>query len=270
MRKVALIGYGAIARITLEQIAENNSAGLVNISGVVVRQNREAETRSALGDSISVVTSVEELIRLAPNIIAECAGQEAVHEYAKPILLAGIDLMVISTGALGDNTLRNSLIKICKRNGTKIVVPSGAIAGLDGLNSLRIGGLETVTYDSTKPPLAWKGTPAEQIFDLKKISKRTELYTGPARSAAKLYPNNANLAVTVALAGVGLEKTRIQLIADPNVAPNNVGEIIAKGKFGELRVECRGLPAPENPKTSATTALSLAHAILKKTNTILT
>ena len=268
MKKVALIGYGAIARISLDKINEHDQNDDIKIVGVLVRENREKKTRASLDSSISVVTTIEDLIRLSPNVVAECAGQAAISEYGKSVLSSGVDLLVISTGALADDQLRNELTKICNKNGTRILVPSGAIAGLDGLNSLRIGGLTSVKYISTKPPLAWAGTPAEKEFDLSKIKERTVLFTGPAREAARLFPKNANLAATVALAGLGMEQTKIELVADPKVAPNNVGAISAEGQFGSLKVECRGLPAPDNPKTSATTALSLSEAILKETRSI--
>ena len=269
MKKVALIGYGAIARIALGKIVEHDPDKQIKIVGVLVRKNKEEETRAALDSSIAVVTSIEELIRLSPNVIAECAGQGAITQYAEKILRAGIDLIVISTGALAVDELRNNLTNICARNNSRLLMPSGAIAGIDGMNSLQIGGLKSVLYTSTKPPMAWEGTPAEEKFDLVSINKRTELYKGPAREAARLYPKNANLAATVALAGLGMDKTQILLVADPDVAPNNVGRIDAEGEFGKLTVECRGMPAPDNPKTSATTALSLAHAILKDTRTII-
>ena len=269
MKKVALIGYGAIARIALGKIVEHDPDKQIKIVGVLVRKNKEEETRAALDSSIAVVTSIEELIRLSPNVIAECAGQGAITEYAETVLRAGIDLIVISTGALAVDELRNNLTNICARNNSRLLMPSGAIAGIDGMNSLQIGGLKSVLYTSTKPPMAWQGTPAEEKFDLVSINKRTELYKGPAREAARLYPKNANLAATVALAGLGMDETQILLVADPDVAPNNVGRIDAEGEFGKLTVECRGMPAPDNPKTSATTALSLAHAILKDTRTII-
>ena len=269
MKKVALIGYGAIARIALGKIVEHDPNKQIKIVGVLVRKNKEEETRAALDSSIAVVTSIEELLRLSPNVIAECAGQGAITQYAEKILRAGIDLIVISTGALAVDELRNNLTNICARNNSRLLMPSGAIAGIDGMNSLQIGGLKSVLYTSTKPPMAWEGTPAEENFDLVSINKRTELYKGPAREAARLYPKNANLAATVALAGLGMDETQILLVADPDVAPNNVGRIDAEGEFGKLTVECRGIPAPDNPKTSATTALSLAHAILKDTRTII-
>ena len=113
MKKVALIGYGAIARISLDKINEHDRNGDVKIGGILIRENREKETRASLDSSVSVVTTIEELIRLAPNVVAECAGQGAISEYGKSVLSSGIDLLVISTGALADDQLRNELTKIC-------------------------------------------------------------------------------------------------------------------------------------------------------------
>ena len=268
MKKIALIGYGAIARIVIDKLKEHDPAGDVRLMGVLVREGKVEEVRQAIDETVSVVSTIDDLIRLTPNFVVECAGQGAVAEYGDTVLRAGLDLMIISTGALADETLRQKLSDTAARSSARMILPAGAIAGIDGLNALRIGGLDQVRYTSTKPPLAWKGTPAETNFDLTSITEKTVLFTGPASKAARDYPKNANLAATVALAGLGMEKTEIQLVADPDVAPNNVGRIDAKGRFGNLTVECRGLPAPNNPKTSATTALSLTYAILKGINTI--
>lgn len=268
MKKIALIGYGAIARIATEKLSEHDPDGKIRLVGILVREPRVREIQALVDDTVRVVSTIDELIRLTPNMIVECAGQGAVAEYGEAVLRTGIDLMVISTGALADKDIRTRLTRAGDLSGAHMILPSGAIAGIDGLNSLRIGGLETVRYTSTKPPLAWKGTPADDNFDLESITERTVLFTGPASEAARDYPKNANLAATVALAGLGMEQTEIQLVADPAVAPNNVGRIDATGSFGTLTVECRGLPAPDNPKTSATTALSLTYAILQGTDTI--
>ena len=268
MKKIALIGYGAIAKIIVEKLKEHDPNGHVQIVGVLVREKRVKETQNSVEKEVAVVSSIEELIRLTPNSIVECAGQGAVYDYGAAVLESGIDLMVISTGALADASLREKLSSISVKNGTRMLLPAGAIAGIDGLRALRIGGLQNVRYTSTKPPLAWLGTPAENNFDLNSITERTVLFTGPANEAARNYPKNANLAATVALAGLGMEKTEIQLVADPSVAPTNVGQIEAQGTFGSLKIECRGLPAPDNPKTSATTALSLTYAIIRDLDTI--
>lgn len=269
MKKIALIGYGAIARIAADKLREHDPDGDIRIVGILVRNARVAEIQDAVGDTVRVVSEIDDLIRLTPNMVIECAGQGAVADYGEAVLRAGIDLMVISTGALADDATRNRLTHAGDLSGAHMILPSGAIAGIDGLSSLRIGGLDSVRYTSTKPPLAWKGTPADDNFDLEAITERTVLFTGPASKAARDYPKNANLAATVALAGLGMENTEIQLVADPAVAPNNVGRIDASGSFGTLTVECRGLPAPDNPKTSATTALSLTYAILRGTDTII-
>lgn len=268
MKSVALIGYGAIARIMLERLKAHDPDRTVRIVGIQVRPAYADATRAALGTTVKVVTDIDELIHLTPNLVVECAGQSAVAAYGEAILRAGLDFMVISSGALADDRLRERLMLAARNTGRQILLPAGAIAGIDGLNALRIGGLNRVRYISTKPPLAWRGTPAEQAFDLATIRERTVLYTGPASEAARLYPKNANLAATVALAGLGLQRTEIQLVADPAVAPHNLGRIEAAGTFGELTVECRNLPAPDNPKTSASTALSLTYAILKGMGTI--
>lgn len=268
MQRIALIGYGAIARILREKLAEHDPDGAVRIVGVLVRPVHADTARAAFGPATRIVTDVDALIRLTPNLVVECAGQGAVEQYGEAILRAGLDLMVISTGALADDALRERLVAAARTTGRQLLLPAGAAAGIDGLNAHRIGGLDHVRYISAKPPLAWKGTPAEEKFDLAAIRDRTILYTGPASEAARLYPKNANLAATVALAGLGMQRTEIQLVADPAVAPFNVGRIEARGRFGEMIAESRALPAPDNPKTSATTAMSLSHAILRGVGTI--
>ena len=143
-----------------------------------------------------------------------------------------------------------------------MLLPAGAIAGLDGLGALRLGGLQSVRYTSTKPPNAWRGTPAEQTHDLSAFTEPTTIFAGSAAEAARLYPKNANLAATVALAGLGLEQTEVTLVADPGCS-SNTGRIDASGMYGTLSVECRNQPAPGNPKTSANTGLSMAHELLR-------
>ncbi len=268
MKKISLIGYGAIARLMVQKLAEHDVEGRILLDSVLVRENRRVSTEKDVPRGTVVFTDITKIIERNPDIVVECAGQSAVSEYGRSILNAGINLMIISTGAFTNARLGEDLISEAEISGAKIILPSGAIAGIDGMGSLRVGGLERVRYTSTKPPLAWRGTPAEEAFNLETISEPTVLFSGPAKDAARLYPKNANLAATVALAGLGFEKTEILLVADPAVAPNNVGRIEAEGVFGSMTVECCGLPAPDNPKTSATTALSLTYALLKDQNVI--
>jgi aspartate dehydrogenase len=147
------------------------------------------------------------------------------------------------------------------------MLPAGAIAGLDGLAALRRGGLSSVRYIATKPPQAWRGTPAEEVIDLDSLRTSTVVFQGSAAEAARLYPRNANLAATVALAGIGFEETVVELVADPTT-DENAGRIEAEGALGRLQLELRGAPMSDNPKTSAITAYSILEAIEDRTRTL--
>lgn len=265
MKTIALIGYGAIAHMVVDELAKD--AGEISIAAVLVRDNRIDAARSELPSTINIVTNVADLLANQPDLVVECAGQSAVLDYADAVLSRGFDLMVIATGAFADTHLMDHLTACAKQSGARLLLPAGAIAGIDGLTALRVGGLDLVRYTSTKPPEAWRGTPAEDKFDLGALTEPTVIFTGSPIAAARDYPKNANLAMTVALAGIGVAQTEIQLVADPNTT-NNTGRIHAEGRFGRLEVEMEGQPAPDNPKTSASTALSIVHAIRNLTATV--
>ena len=249
-RRVALIGYGAIGVVVASE---------VEVAAVLVRPARVESARRALA-GVDVVTLVEEFDRATPDLVVECAGQQALREYGEAVLAGGMDLMVISTGAFADQAFLDRLCAAARQADRSILLPAGATAGLDGLLALREGGLDSVRYISRKPPHAWVGTPAERAFDLEALSEPTVIYSGPAHEAARLYPKNANLAVTIALAGLGLDRTEVDLVADPRLA-GNVGRIEASGRLGRLTVEMAGQAAPDNPKTSLVTAYSIVQAL---------
>ena len=150
MKTVVLIGYGAIAHMVVDELAKDVSE--IRIGAVLVRENRVETARRQLPDSIRVVTTVPDLLAGQPDVVVECAGQGAVREYADAVLAAGIDLMVIATGAFANAGLLDDLTERAKGTGARILVPAGAIAGIDGLTALRVGGLDRVRYISAKPP----------------------------------------------------------------------------------------------------------------------
>ena len=145
----------------------------------------------------------------------------------------------------------------------RLIIPAGATAGLDGLAAHRLAELKRVVFTSTKPPRAWRGRPAEDALDLDAIGNSTLLFEGNAREAALAYPKNANVAATVALAGIGFEDTRVRLVADP-AAEGNTGLLEVESAIGQLRIETLAYPSA-NPQTSASTALSLVAAIRNRT-----
>ncbi len=262
MESIGLIGFGAIGGALADLLRAEAPSPL---RVVLTRQATIPETRKRLPASVRIVADLDAFLGAQPDLIVECAGQDAVRAHAPALLSAGRRLMVVSTGALAGPGFLESLMNSAAP-GAQLIVPAGAIAGLDGLGALKLAGLTGVTYTSTKPPLAWCGTPAESLLDLKALDGPVAFFDGSAREAALSYPKNANLAATVALAGLGFDRTRVQLVADPRV-DGNVGQIDAESEIGSLRVTMSGR-ASANPKTSASVAYSLLHAIRTRSTTL--
>jgi len=260
--KVALIGYGAISQMLFDVFRQKKAP--IEIIGVLVRPGRAKTVQKALGAKVAVVESLKALLKTKPDIVVEAASQDAVRDFGETVLKKGIDLMVIATGAYGDPKLFKKHIAAAEKGGARLRLPSGAIAGLDGLLAMRAGTLTQVKYTSIKPPHAWNGTPAETDFDLPSIKTRTVIFKGKPADAGRLYPKNANLAVTVALCGLGLDRTEIELVADPTLpAGTNASRLEVEGDSGSLVIERKGLAMPDNPKTGVLTALSMADDLMK-------
>ena len=250
---VGIVGFGAIGQVVARELAAGTAC---RVASILVRPTARPE----FPEGTVPGTSVDELLASELSLVAECAGQGAVRQYGEQILAAGVDLMIISTGALADEATYERLQAAARAGGSRMLLPAGATAGMDGLSALRAGGLTRVRYTSTKPPGAWKGTEAEQLIELDALTEPTVFYEGPAREAAQSFPKNANLAATIALAGIGLDKTEIALVANP-AASGNRGRIEAEGLLGGLTVETWGEPSETNPKTSAVTAFSIVAAV---------
>ncbi|MBL8835312.1 MAG: aspartate dehydrogenase [Alphaproteobacteria bacterium] len=259
MMRIALIGYGTIAA-SVARLLPGLAQGRAEIVGALAKPGRAEQARAKLA-GVTVVESLDDLLALRPTIVAECAGHGAVAAHGAGVLAAGVDLMVVSTGALTDDALSESLRGAART--ARVLIPAGAVGGIDALAAMRLGGLDSVRYRSIKPPAAWRGTPAEMAVDLDRLTAPTVAYRGTARDAARLYPKNANVAATVALAGIGFERTTVEVVADPG-ASHNVHEVEARGASGELSLRLVNLPSPDNPKTSALTALSVVRALLNE------
>jgi len=260
---ILMIGLGAIGSEVLRQLGANND---ILVRQILVRPGSNPQPSSDIDQKLDLISSIDELDFL-PDFVLECAGHQAVSEYAPHFLREGVDFGVVSVGALSKPGLLEELESCGARGSAKLCILSGALGGVDALSAASNKNLTVVEYSSRKPPASWMGTLAENMVDLEKISKETLLFEGLAREASELYPKNANVAATVALAGLGFDKTTVKLIADPDIS-HNIHEISAKGSFGEMNIRMVGNPLDENPKSSALTAYSAVRVLKNRVRTL--
>ncbi|MGL4860131.1 MAG: aspartate dehydrogenase [Enterobacteriaceae bacterium] len=253
MKKVMLLGYGAMAHEVLQRIP----AG-VTVKWIVAREHHHPAIRDRFAHNVAPLTDPLQCEE-KPDLVLECASQQAVAQYGEGVLERGWDLALISTGALADELLYQRLLNAAQRGGAQLQILSGAVAGMEGLQAAREGGLEQVIYRSTKSPASWRGSAAEQMIDLHKVESITTFFKGSAREAARLFPANANVAATIALQGIGMEVTQVELQVDPH-SQRNTHTIWAQGSFGEMQIVLSGQPLASNPKTSTLAALSAVSA----------
>jgi aspartate dehydrogenase len=257
--RVGLIGCGAIGSVLAQHICKGNDFLLLHIFDS--NQAKAEQLVLKLQKKPTVAERIEEMFD--SDLVIEAASQNAVREFALKIL-DHCDLMIMSVGALADNELFAQIKKKAVEKNRRVFIPSGAICGLDGVKSASAGKIETVTLSTTKPPLSLEGAPwiKEKGIDLGSIKEPSVIFEGSAKEAAKWFPANINVSVALSLAGIGVEKTRVKIIADP-AADVNTHEIAVEGSFGKMAMTTKNRPFPENPKTSYLAALS-AIATLNK------
>ena len=239
-RKVGIIGCGAIGAL----IAEAAERKLVICDELVLYDyvgEKAEKLKSSLRFPVTVVSSLDEMLQLKPTVIVEAASQQAAREYVERIVSAGVDLVVMSTGALLSLNVQSS----------KVNVPSGAIGGLDALSSAALAGIDEVILTSRKNPRA---------LDLNNKEAKV-VYEGTAEEAARLYPREMNVAATLALT-VKPAKVKVQVVSDPAVK-RNTHEFQVKWRFGEMFLRFANDPHPENPRTSALAAWSAIRLLQK-------
>ena len=229
--KVGLIGCGAIGTVLAEAIERK----LVVCDELVVydfEASKAKKLKTAIKFPVTIVENIDELLALKPKVIVEAASQQAAKDYVPKIVAAGIELIVMSTGALLDLDVDLS----------KVHVPSGAIGGLDAISSAALAGINEVVLTSRKNPKALGAENKEEKI----------VYEGYAEEAAKRFPREMNVAATLALT-VKPAKVKVQVVSDPAVT-RNTHEIQVKWKFGEMFLRFANDPHPDNPHTSALAA----------------
>ena len=246
--KVGIIGCGAIANIITTSIVqeENN----IDIAYFFDKDIERAENLASLAGGVAVLDFDDMLNDV--DLILECAAPVSVKEYAPKVLGHGIDMIVMSIGALMDFDFYHELESLAKDNGAKIHLPSGAIVGLDGIKAVAKFGLKEVSLVTRKSPKSLG----------KNIDTEEVLFEGKASDAVKEFPLNINVAATISI--VCQRDIDVKIIVDPKVN-RNVHEITAKGDFGEFKTTTMNYPCAANPKTSMLAALS-AIRLLKSFN----
>jgi aspartate dehydrogenase len=256
--RVAIGGFGAIGKVVARRL-DQGIEGLV-LAAVAARDVTRAE--AAVAGFMRLVPVVP-LLRLWENadVIVECAPAAVLRELAEPALRNGRIVMVLSCGALLDNF---DLVELARRNGGRILVPSGALLGLDAVTAAAEGGITSVNMITKKPPEGLLGAPYLEAHDLDitGLAEPRRVFSGTAREAARGFPANVNVAAALALAGIGPDRTTIEIWADPTVT-RNIHRIEVEATAARLSMQIENVPSDDNPRTGRLTALSVIAALKK-------
>jgi aspartate dehydrogenase len=255
MNGIGIVGCGAIGR-ALVMAVQN---GLLCVPCVGVTSRSEPSARAFLSTLLAPPPYLDR-IRLIQksDLVVEAAGAVVFPQLAEEVFDAGKDLMVISVGALLEYP---EIIARSRKTGCRLYVPSGAIAGLDGIKSACVGQVKRVTMTTRKPPKGLEGAPylVERGISLAGLTAEREVFCGTAREACRGFPANVNVSAAVSLAGIGPDRTTARILAVPGLE-RNCHDIEVEGEFGYLRVHIENIPG-ENPRTGRLTALSIIRSI---------
>jgi len=249
--RLVIIGYGAIAAELIGRLREKHGPDCE----VAVLLRADSPSRSKLPAGVACLMDLDEVLQFKPDLVVEAAGHHAVHDYAQGCLAAGLSFVAVSVGAMADEAFFNQLCLAAEQGGAKLIFPSGAIGALDYIRAVRDLPDTKVVYESRKPPSAWVDELQRLGLPLP-LTGDVVLFDGHAREAALRYPQNLNVAASLALAGNGFERTQVRIVVDPD-AKGNTHLVHATGAFGEMHAEITNRPSPDNPKTSWVVGLSL-------------
>ena len=255
--RVAIAGLGAIGK----KIAEALDRGIDGLVLAAVSVQNPEKHRDWLGGltTAPAVLPIEKLADVA-DIVIECAPARLVRSIVAPFVAVGKTAIVLSAGALLEN---DDLIGLARQNGGQIVVPTGALIGLDAVTAAAVGTIHSVRMVTRKPVQGLAGAPylIENNIDIAQITEPLRIFEGTAREAAKGFPANLNVAVALSLAGIGPDRTRLEIWADPSLT-RNVHRVEVESDSARFSMSIENIPS-ENPKTGRITALSVI-AFLRK------
>lgn len=257
---IGLIGCGTIGQFLLEQLNEKQRVPGARVTAIFDEREKSIGKLKHLSEQYNLhyETNLQAFLASSIDLVIECANIEAVRLYGEQIVQKK-DVLLISIGALVDAKLYGNLARSAAENGHIIHLPAGAIGGLDLIQAAAIlGELTEVTLTTRKPAYA---------LISESVTAPKTIFSGNAKKAIAQFPKNANVAITLSYAGLGIEQTKVSIIADPTIT-KNIHHIQAKGAFGETSIEIQNDPSPENPKTSYLTSLSILKTIQQLTTTV--
>jgi len=261
-KRVGIVGCGAIGFSLAQALIKDFGkevylSALYDLDGEkAVRLCKKLHRNRALA-----AATLKELIKRA-DLVIEAASAKSSFDIAQAVLFSRKDIMVMSVGGIvaGFDSLR----KLAVKHNCRIYIPSGAISGIDALKAASLNKIKSVTLTTTKNPGSFRGVKyvQDKKFKLDRINKDTVLFSGPASNAVKYFPQNINVAAVLSLAGLGVKKTRVKIIASPQVT-RNVHEIRIESAAANIFTRTENILHPQNPKTSYLAVLS-AIAALKR------
>jgi len=259
---VAIAGFGAIGRVVAEALDGKLRGGIAGLTlAAVSARDVERAERAMAGFARKVPVLPLARLAEAADIVVECAPAALLRGIAEPALSAGRTLIVLSCGALLDNA---DLVDLARRHAGRILVPTGALLGLDAVQAAAQGEISRVHMITRKPPGGLNGAPylVERGIAVAGLDRALCVFTGTAREAARGFPANVNVAAALALAGIGPDRTTIEIWADPAV-DRNIHRIEVEADSARLSLQIENVPSLENPKTGRLTPLSVI-ALLRK------
>lgn len=258
---VGILGCGTIGRYVLDAVI-NKKVENVSIAVVCGRSDKSKGRDRVVSLGIPWITDVKKMLDYELDVVVEAASHEALEKYGHMILGAGISFMPLSLGALVDTDLLNDLIQVAEENNSVLYIPSGGIGALDAIQAAKCSHISTVTMTTRKPPQAWKAIPVVEAMgiDLDNLMEPVILFEGAAKDCVKDYPQNINIAAALSLAGIGFNKTKIRMVADPTIE-YNTHEIHVEAESGNIDVRLENVPVKENSKTTLLACLSAVAAL---------
>lgn len=259
--KVAIAGLGAIGLKVARALDEGKLPGLV-LAAVSARDVEKAKRTLAGFKSPVPVVGIEALPAEA-DVVVECIPAAHFKAIADATVGAGKIFMPLSVGQMLSNM---HLVDRAKETGARILVPTGALVGLDAVRAVAEGTVHSVSIITRKPPGGLKGAPLliEKGLSMDDVRAPLQVFAGSARDAIKGFPANVNVAVALSLAGIGPDRTRVEIWADPTVT-RNTHTIEVRSEVSDFTIQIAGVPSEENPATGKLTPLSVIAALRRLT-----